>query len=69
MEGIICYYNSAKGYGFIEAEGFEKNLFFHVKDLYKTNLEDVKKGCSVKFASTEETTKGISAKEVEVFYS
>lgn len=66
MEGKIVYYNDKKGFGFIEADGFEKNLFFHVKDLYISSITDIVVGADVQFHGTATNEKGTMAKKVEV---
>jgi len=38
-----------KGYGFIKAEGQEKDLFFHFSDVQDVNFDDLKEGDEVMF--------------------
>jgi CspA family cold shock protein len=38
-----------QGYGFIKAEGQEKDLFFHFSDLQDVNFDDLKEGDAVTF--------------------
>ncbi len=63
MVGKIAHL-SDKGFGFIQSDGFDKNIFFHAKDLSNTNFEDLKKGDDVEFADTCVSEKGTSAIEV-----
>jgi cold shock protein len=65
MVGKIAHL-SDKGFGFIQSEGFEKNLFFHAKDLQNISFEDLKKGDEVEFEETETTEKGTSAKGITI---
>lgn len=61
MIGKIKWFNSAKGYGFIEAEG--KNIFVHTSNVEKgVNLPE---GTEVEF-DTEETDKGLQAVNVKI---
>lgn len=53
-----------KGFGFIAAEGMEKDLFFHGNSLVGVKLEELHEGDAVTF-ETEETPKGLSAKNVQ----
>lgn len=72
--GTIVYFSDSnlkegekkRGFGFIESPDFDKNLFFHVKDLFKCKVEDVVEGKECRFFEIEENGKGISAKKVEV---
>lgn len=60
-QGFVKFFNRKKGYGFINAEHTNKDIFVHV-----TDVEDkVKKGDKVKF-NLESSQKGLVAKNVEV---
>jgi len=53
------------GFGFITAEGMEKDLFFHRNALVGVNFEDLKEGQSVSF-DVEDSPKGKNAVNVKL---
>ncbi|HBT81529.1 cold-shock protein [Candidatus Giovannonibacteria bacterium RIFCSPHIGHO2_01_FULL_48_47] len=63
MKGVIKKITD-KGFGFITAEGLEKDLFFHGNSLVDVKLEELHEGDAVTF-ETEDTPKGPSAKNVQ----
>lgn len=52
-----------KGYGFIKAEGQEKDLFFHSKEVVNTEFDSLKEGDAVEF-EIGESPKGPQATKV-----
>ena len=53
-----------KGFGFITAEGLEKDLFFHSKALVGVTFDELREGDSVSF-ETEESDRGTNAVNVQ----
>ena len=53
-----------KGFGFIEQEGNDKDLFFHATVLVDVEYNDLREGDAVTF-DTEETPRGLQAVNVK----
>ena len=53
-----------KGFGFITAEGLEKDLFFHSNSLVGVTFDELKEGDTLSF-DTEESPKGLNATNVK----
>jgi CspA family cold shock protein len=62
--GTIKRIVSDKGFGFISAEGMEKDLFFHSNALVDVSFDELKEGDAVSF-ETEESPKGLNATNVK----
>lgn len=63
MKGTIKKLHD-RGFGFISAEGMQKELFFHAKSLSGIRFEDLREGDEVTF-DTEESPKGMNAVNVQ----
>ena len=63
MKGIIKKL-SDRGFGFIGAEGQEKDLFFHSKSLVDVQYDDLREGEAVTF-DIEQSPKGPAAVNVK----
>lgn len=62
--GIVKWFDSAKGFGFIEREG-KKDIFVHFQDIDMDGYKTLEEGEKVEFYS-EETAKGEIARNVQV---
>ena len=60
LNGKVKWFNGAKGYGFIEREGEEKNIFVHFSAVKKSDLKSLKKGEQLTF-EIKNSDKGLSA--------
>ncbi len=63
MNGVIKK-KTDRGFGFITAEGMEKDLFFHSKSLVGVTFEELNEGDAVTF-DTEDSPKGMNAVNVK----
>lgn len=66
MVGKISHLVSDKGYGFIQAEGYEKGIFFHAKALKNTTFDDLVKGDDVEISGISQSEKGFAASAVSL---
>jgi len=62
MQGYIIHFNEEKGYGFIDSDEYEENIFVHISEV--TNAESLEQGQEVEF-QIEKTAKGLSAVSVK----
>ena len=60
QEGTIARKMDGKGYGFIQREGEEKDLFFHANSLQNVSFDELNEGDKVTF-EVEEGQKGPNA--------
>jgi len=63
MNGIIKK-KTDRGFGFITADGLDKDLFFHSKALVGVTFEELQEGDAVTF-DTEDSPKGMNAVNVK----
>jgi len=64
-EGQVKWFNEKKGYGFIQREDGEKDLFVHFSAIQGDGFKTLKEGQKVRF-EIEKTPKGVSAKNVQI---
>ncbi|MCU4580957.1 cold shock domain-containing protein [Acinetobacter gyllenbergii] len=57
VEGKIKKYNAERGFGFIEVEGKQSDIFFHIRDFPRAGGEP-KLGEKLKFSMVHDTDKG-----------
>jgi CspA family cold shock protein len=62
MNGVIKK-KTDRGFGFISAQGMEKDLFFHSKALVGVSFDELQEGDAVTF-ETEDSPKGMNAVNV-----
>jgi len=62
-EGVVEFYNDTGGYGFIETDDSDEDIFFHVQD-FEDSLRDPEEGDEVRF-TIEKAEKGPRVGEFE----
>ncbi len=63
MNGVIKK-KTDKGFGFITADGLDKDVFFHSKSLVGVTFDELQEGDNVTF-ETEDSPKGMNAVNVQ----
>jgi cold shock protein len=64
MNGVIKKLVTDKGFGFIAADGMEKDLFFHSKALNGVQFNELNEGDNVTF-TVEDSERGKNAVNVQ----
>ena len=59
--GTVAFFNERKGYGFIESDDADEDVFFHMEDVGGPDLEE---GQEVEF-EIEQAEKGPRAKDLK----
>lgn len=59
--GVISWFSDDKGYGFIKPDDKSKDIFFHVSELKKINLETIAGNTKISFETKEDKSNRISA--------
>ena len=63
LVGVVKWFNSEKGYGFITPEGGGKDVFLHANALRNSDIDDPEPGDRLCF-DTEEGRKGVQATNI-----
>ncbi len=61
LKGKVKWYNSKRGYGFIEREDKEKDAFIHASAVKAAGLRYLNEGDSLQFELSEDSGRGPSA--------
>ena len=59
--GTVKFFNTAKGYGFIQPEGGSKDVFVHISAVQRSGMETLTEGQRVSFDVVEERGKNAAA--------
>ena len=57
MTGTVKFYNSQKGYGFIQPEGGGKDVFVHISAVERAGLRSLNEGQNVSYELKDERGK------------
>jgi CspA family cold shock protein len=66
--GIVKWFNNAKGYGFVVADGNQEDIFVHFSAIAMDGYRTLKEGQKVQFEVTE-GPKGLHAEEIQTLDS
>ena len=56
-KGKVKWFNKTKGYGFIEPEEGDKDVFVHISAVKNSGMEDLEEGQELEFEIVEITVK------------
>jgi CspA family cold shock protein len=56
--GVVKFYNGQKGFGFIQPDNGEKDVFVHATALERAGLTDLREGQKVKFDTRNDPRSG-----------
>ena len=56
-EGKVKWFNKTKGYGFIEPEEGDKDVFVHISAVKNSGMEDLEEGQELEFEIVENNGK------------
>ena len=56
-KGKVKWFNSTKGYGFIEPEEGDKDVFVHISAVKNSGMEDLEEGQELEFEIVENNGK------------
>ena len=64
--GVISWFNNDKGYGFIKPDDKSKDVFLHINELKKINLDTIESKTKVSFESKEDKSNRICAINIQL---
>ena len=64
--GTVKWYNSTKGYGFIQPDDGSKDAFVHVSAIERAGMNDLSEGQKIRFELVTDTRSGkLSAEKLQ----
>ena len=64
-QGVVKWFNEAKGFGFITPEDGSKDLFVHFSEIQGSGFKSLAEGQRVQYV-TKEGPKGLQASQIQV---
>lgn len=64
--GVISWFSDDKGFGFIKPDDKSKDIFFHVSELKKINLETIAGNTKISFETKEDKNNRICAVNLQL---
>ena len=61
QSGTVKFFNEQKGYGFIQPEGGEKDVFVHITALQRAGIATLQEGQAVRFDTDVDKRSGKTA--------
>lgn len=65
VPGVVKFFDVAKGYGFIKRDDGQMDVFVHVTDLRKSQIQELQAGDKVEFVVEQIQGKGPRATQVK----
>lgn len=56
--GTVKWFNAQKGYGFIQPDGSDKDVFVHISAVERAGLRDLREGQKVSYEVTQDRRTG-----------
>jgi CspA family cold shock protein len=64
--GTVKWFNAQKGYGFIQPDEGDKDVFVHISAVERAGLRDLREGQKLSFEVTQDRRTGrLSAEEIK----
>ncbi len=61
MTGVVKWFNSAKGFGFIEQDEGGEDIFIHISEVEKAGLNGLEEGQKLSYETKMDERKGKSS--------
>lgn len=66
VTGVVKWFNSTKGFGFLNQDGSTQDIFVHYSSIYADGYRNLEEGQRVHFDLYADPGKGLQARNVEV---
>ncbi len=62
-DGVVKWFNPQKGFGFIELDGGQRDVFVHISAVERAGLSTLREGSRVSFDAVTDTRTGKTSAE------